>query len=444
MSIRSARPGRRVRPSSADQHRPVQGRGGPGSDAAAGGASGGPPGAAGSANPAGLAPVPPSGFHTSSLPVRSGPASGAGSLDVLLPARSALRLAPTEAPLAAGRPATATDSPRHAHPASERTTGSSTGPRAAAAAQQNAVPGAAVRAPVLAPDMPAAPLQVVWWTRESQLPRSPARPAHSEDAASAAVTLPSSGPPTEATAGGGDEHGHPERPAGAPPRVLIVDDDEAIRQLLAMALGAAGWTVRAAATGAQALAAARDRAPDVAVLDVMLPDIDGLELLRRLRADIPGLPVLLLTARDGAADRRAGLRAGADGYVTKPFALDQVIARLRGLLPEPDRPGFSGGMLRVGDLVLEEAGREVRRGGDRIALSDTEVRLLRYLMHHPGRELSTGEILDRVWGYDFGGQSNIVALCMASLRRKIDTGRSPMIHLRAGGYLLQPADQRHP
>jgi two-component system, OmpR family, response regulator len=177
------------------------------------------------------------------------------------------------------------------------------------------------------------------------------------------------------------------------------------------------------------------------VLDVMLPDFDGLEVLRRMRAEAPDVPVLFLTARDAVEDRIAGLTAGGDDYVTKPFSLEELVARLRGLLR---RAGMTaarqGSELVVGDLVLDEDSREVRRGNDLVELTATEFELLRYLMRNPRRVLSKAQILDRVWSYDFGGQSNVVELYISYLRKKIDAGRQPMIHtVRGAGYVLKPA-----
>jgi two-component system OmpR family response regulator len=174
----------------------------------------------------------------------------------------------------------------------------------------------------------------------------------------------------------------------------------------------------------------------------MLPDLDGLEVLRRLRGHTPDVPVLFLTARDAVEDRIAGLTAGGDDYVTKPFSLEEVVARLRGLLR---RAGLAAAarddaVLTVGDLTLDEDSHEVRRAGQLVTLTATEFELLRYLMRNPRRVLSKAQILDRVWNYDFGGQANVVELYISYLRKKIDAGRPPMIHtLRGAGYVLKPA-----
>jgi two-component system OmpR family response regulator len=235
-------------------------------------------------------------------------------------------------------------------------------------------------------------------------------------------------------------HAQLTRPDGSPLRVLAVDDEHSICELLSMALRYEGWDVRTAGNGSDAVRVARDFRPDAVVLDVMLPDMDGLEVLRRLRAESPLLPVIFLTARDGVNDRIAGLTAGGDDYVTKPFSLEEVAARLRGLLRRTNRAVVDDSLLVVGDLTLDEASHEVTRGGDEIKLTATEFELLRYFMRNPRRVLSKAQILDRVWQYDFGGQGNIVELYVSYLRRKIDKGREPMIHtLRGAGYVLKPA-----
>jgi len=208
-----------------------------------------------------------------------------------------------------------------------------------------------------------------------------------------------------------------------------------------MAMRYEGWEVATAHSGLGAVQAARDTRPDAIVLDMMLPDFDGLEVMRRIRTEQPDVPVIFLTARDAVDDRVQGLTAGGDDYVTKPFSLEELIARLRGLLRRTGattaRPGSQ---LVVGDLVLDEDSREVTRGGEDIQLTATEFELLRFLMRNPRRVLSKAQILDRVWNYDFGGQANVVELYISYLRKKLDAGRSPMIHtLRGAGYVLKPA-----
>jgi two-component system, OmpR family, response regulator len=232
------------------------------------------------------------------------------------------------------------------------------------------------------------------------------------------------------------------RPDGSPIRALVVDDEPALGDLLSTVLRYEGWQVETAVTGQAAIRAARGQAPDVVVLDVMLPDLTGLEVLRRIRAVHPDVPVLFLTAKDAVEDRIAGLTAGGDDYVTKPFSLEEVVARLRGLLRRAGATAArEDSVLVVGDLRLDEDSHEVFRGDDAVTLTATEFELLRFFMRNPRRVLSKAQILDRVWQYDFGGQANIVELYVSYLRRKIDAGRAPMIHtLRGAGYLLKAAD----
>ncbi|MFC5905615.1 response regulator transcription factor [Streptacidiphilus monticola] len=232
------------------------------------------------------------------------------------------------------------------------------------------------------------------------------------------------------------------RPDGSPVRVLVVDDEAPLADLLSMALRYEGWKARTAGDGAAALRTAREFRPDAVILDVMLPDLSGLEVMRRLRAEQPDVPVLFLTAKDAVEDRIAGLTAGGDDYVTKPFSLEEVVARLRGLLRRSGAAAArSESLLVVGDLTLDEDSREVHRGGQSIRLTATEFELLRFLMRNPRRVLSKPQILDRVWNYDFGGQGNVVELYISYLRRKIDAGRAPMIHtMRGAGYVLKPAE----
>ncbi len=231
------------------------------------------------------------------------------------------------------------------------------------------------------------------------------------------------------------------RADGNPVSVLVVDDEAVLAEMVSMALRYEGWDVSTAGDGASAIASARSHRPDVVVLDVMLPDMSGLDVLRKLREQNPRLPVLLLTAKDAVEDRIAGLTAGGDDYVTKPFSIEEVVLRLRALLR---RTGVatddSGAQIVVGDLVLDEDSHEVTRAGDPITLTSTEFELLRFMMRNSKRVLSKAQILDRVWSYDFGGRSNIVELYISYLRKKIDSGREPMIHtLRGAGYVLKPA-----
>ncbi|MFI0965637.1 response regulator transcription factor [Streptomyces sp. NPDC021080] len=235
------------------------------------------------------------------------------------------------------------------------------------------------------------------------------------------------------------------RPDGTPVRVLVVDDDPDLAEVLSGALRYEGWEVRTAHDGVSAAAGARELLPDAVVLDVMLPDTDGFAVLRDLHTVLPGVCVLFLTARDAVEDRIAGITAGGDDYVTKPFSLEEVVARLRGLLR---RAGMArrideGPRLVVGDLAMDEEAREVTRGGDLVELSPTEFELLRFLMRNPRRVLSKAQILDRVWSYDFGGQAHVVELYISYLRKKVDAGRDPMIHtVRGAGYVIKPAAGR--
>jgi two-component system OmpR family response regulator len=230
------------------------------------------------------------------------------------------------------------------------------------------------------------------------------------------------------------------RPDGSPVRVLVVDDEPDLAQVLGAVLRHEGWEVRTAGDGAAAVRAARELRPDAVVLDVMLPDIDGLEVMRRMRAELPQVCVLFLTARDAVEDRVAGITAGGDDYVTKPFSLEEVLARLRGLLRRAGMTMAANGAdrLAVADLVMDEDAREVTRAGELVDLTPTEFELLRFLMRNPRRVLSKAQILDRVWSYDFGGQAHVVELYISYLRKKIDSGRPSLIHtVRGVGYVLR-------
>jgi len=225
-----------------------------------------------------------------------------------------------------------------------------------------------------------------------------------------------------------------------PVRALVVDDERNITELIKTVLGYEGWQVHSADSGQAALTAMRTFDPDVVVLDVMLPDLTGFEVLQRFRRDGFDAPVLFLTARDATEDRVQGLTLGGDDYVTKPFSLDEVVARLHALLR---RTGVTQGsrehVLSVADLVLDEDSREVRRGDAIIELTKTEFELLRFLMINARRVMSKAQILDRVWNYDFGGQANIVELYIGYLRKKVDRDREPLIHtVRGVGYVLRP------
>jgi two-component system, OmpR family, response regulator TrcR len=230
------------------------------------------------------------------------------------------------------------------------------------------------------------------------------------------------------------------RADGSPIRVLLVDDEPALTNLVKMALHYEGWTVEVAHNGREAVTKFDEVGPDVLVLDIMLPDVDGLQILQQIREADAYTPTLFLTARDSVMDRVTGLTAGADDYMTKPFSLEELVARLRGLLRRSNHlaaPAEEG--LKVGDLTLDGASHEVARAGKPISLTSTEFELLRFLMRNQGRALSRTEILDRVWNYDFAGRTSIVDLYISYLRKKIDAGREPMIHtVRGVGYMLRP------
>ncbi|MFC0581828.1 response regulator transcription factor [Micrococcoides hystricis] len=229
-------------------------------------------------------------------------------------------------------------------------------------------------------------------------------------------------------------------------KLLVVDDEPNIRELLSTSLRFAGFEVVAAANGREALAAAEESQPDLAVLDVMLPDMDGFTVTRRLRATGKHFPVLFLTARDDTADKVTGLTVGGDDYVTKPFSLDEVVARIRAVLRRTQAQDFEDeALIRVDDLEMDDDAHEVRRNGELIDLSPTEFKLLRYLMLNPNRVLSKSQILDHVWEYDFNGDASIVESYISYLRRKIDSLPDvvPMIQTKRGvGYMLRTADKR--
>jgi two-component system, OmpR family, response regulator len=222
-------------------------------------------------------------------------------------------------------------------------------------------------------------------------------------------------------------------------RLLVVEDDPNILELLSASLRLAGFEVATAADGFQALGAARRHRPDLVVLDVMLPDLDGFEVARRLRSGEERTPVLFLTARDATEDKVQGLTIGGDDYVTKPFSLEEVIARIRAVLRRVRAgPGQPQSRLRVADLELDDESHEVWRGGSTVQLSPTEFRLLRYLMDNAGRVVSKGQILDHVWNYDFGGEGGIVESYVSYLRRKVDGAEPRLIYtIRGVGYVLR-------
>ncbi|MHB1740253.1 MAG: response regulator transcription factor [Actinomycetes bacterium] len=228
------------------------------------------------------------------------------------------------------------------------------------------------------------------------------------------------------------------RGAGQGHRVLVVDDEPHITEVLATTLRFAGFTVGVAARGREALRMVESEPPDILVLDVMLPDLDGFAVCRRLREQGRDVPVLFLTARDAVDQRVAGLTLGGDDYVTKPFAVGEVVARIQAILRRCGSATSDHVVLRVADLELDEDAHEVRRGGHPIALSPTEFRLLRYLMVNAGRVLSKARIVDQVWEYDFGGDYAVVEKFISQLRAKVDTSDQPLLHtVRSVGYLIR-------
>ncbi|MDQ1437835.1 MAG: two-component system, OmpR family, response regulator [Acidimicrobiaceae bacterium] len=222
------------------------------------------------------------------------------------------------------------------------------------------------------------------------------------------------------------------------PRILVVDDEPSIVDALATALRYEGFDVHEESTGRGALKAAGSTRPDLIVLDIMLPDLDGLEVTRRLRRDGLRVPILFLTARDSTEDKVSGLTVGGDDYVTKPFSLAEVVARIRAILRRAGLGGPDDSTLRFADLVLDEETHEVWRGGTPVHLTATEFNLLRYFMLNPRRVLSKAQILDHVWQYDFDGEDNVVETFVSYLRKKLDRLGPPLIHtIRLVGYSLR-------
>ncbi|MFD1717517.1 response regulator transcription factor [Georgenia deserti] len=239
----------------------------------------------------------------------------------------------------------------------------------------------------------------------------------------------------------------PEAPEA---RLLVVDDEPSIRELLSASLKFAGFEVVTAADGNAALRAAAEERPDLVVLDIMLPDMDGFTVLRRMRAHAADIPVLFLTAKDDMSDKVQGLTVGGDDYVTKPFSLEEVVARIRAVLRRTQPPEEDDGIVTYADLELDEDAHEVRRAGRPVDLSPTEFKLLRYLMINAERVVSKTQILDHVWDYDFAGEAAIVESYISYLRRKIDSPENlglsgddaaalvPLLHTRRGvGYVLR-------
>jgi two-component system, OmpR family, response regulator len=221
-------------------------------------------------------------------------------------------------------------------------------------------------------------------------------------------------------------------------RVLVVDDEPNITDLLSTALRYTGFEVAVAETGRQALAQAASFLPELILLDVMLPDFDGFEVCRRLRDDGVNVPVLFLTARDATEDKVSGLTLGGDDYVTKPFSLEEVVARVRAVLRRSRSDSADSVALQFADVEMNEDTHQVRRDGQLIDLSPTEFKLLRYLLLNAKRVLSKAQILDHVWQYDFGGDANVVETYISYLRKKIDRAGPPLIHtVRGVGYTLR-------
>jgi two-component system OmpR family response regulator len=220
--------------------------------------------------------------------------------------------------------------------------------------------------------------------------------------------------------------------------VLVVDDEPNIVDVISMALRFEGFEVESAANGTDAIAAVAARKPAVIVLDVMLPDIDGFEVARRLAGARTGVPIVFLTARDATEDIVHGLTVGGDDYVTKPFSLEELVARIRTVLRRSGHGVERSPRLVFGDLELDEDTREVSRGGRPIELTATEFRLLRYLMLNPRRVLTRSQLLDHVWQYDFGGDARVLETYISYLRKKVDIEEPPLIHtVRGVGYALR-------
>ena len=220
--------------------------------------------------------------------------------------------------------------------------------------------------------------------------------------------------------------------------MLVVDDEPNIVDVVSMALRHNGFAVDATDTGARALARAREWRPNVMVLDVMLPDMNGFEVARRMSGEHLGVPILFLSARDATSDKVRGLTTGGDDYVTKPFSIEELVARLRNILRRTGALTEQSGRLTFADLELDEDTREVSRNGHPVELTATEYRLLRYLMLNPRRVLTRAQLLDHVWRYDFAGDARVLETYMSYLRKKIDADRVPLLHtVRGVGYTLR-------
>ncbi len=225
---------------------------------------------------------------------------------------------------------------------------------------------------------------------------------------------------------------------GGPARVLVVDDEPNIVDVISMALRYEGFEVASAATGAEALSAVRTQRPHVMLLDVMLPDMEGFDVARRLGAERARVPIIFLTARDATEDRVRGLTVGGDDYVTKPFSLEELVARVRALLRRSGAAEATSSLLTFADVELDDDAHEVTRAGELIELTPTEYRLLRYLMLNPRRVLSRTQLLEHVWDYDFGGDARVLETYVSYLRRKLDEHGPPLIHtVRGVGYVMR-------
>src|SRR6202166_1776686 len=228
----------------------------------------------------------------------------------------------------------------------------------------------------------------------------------------------------------------PERPAGH--RVLVVDDEPNLAEFVKMALRFQGFTVETAGTGREALAAVASFKPHLMVLDVMLPDMEGFDVASRLGAQRTGVPIIFLTARDATEDKVRGLTGGGDDYMTKPFSLEELVARIRTILRRTGQAAPESGRLVFEDLELDEESREVTRAGEPIELTATEYRLLRYLMLNPRRVMTRAQLLDHVWNYDFGGDGRVLETYISYLRKKLDAHGPSMIKtVRGVGYAVQ-------
>jgi two-component system OmpR family response regulator len=222
------------------------------------------------------------------------------------------------------------------------------------------------------------------------------------------------------------------------PRILVVDDEPNIVEVVTMALRFQGFTVEGAASGREALAAVASFKPHLIVLDVMLPDMEGFEVAERLGAQRAGVPIIFLTARDATSDKVRGLSGGGDDYMTKPFSLEELVARIRTILRRTGQAAAESSRLVFEDLELDEESREVTRAGQPIELTATEYRLLRYLMLNPRRVMTRGQLLDHVWNYDFGGDGRVLETYISYLRKKLDAHGAPLIKtVRGVGYALQ-------